>query len=72
MRELARQLDKQLVYDRHLVGIAEDVHKVVAALGRRSAWVQNGGSHPQADGETFMSPRSLINAMWTSPRPNRQ
>jgi hypothetical protein len=38
LRELTHQLDDNLVYDRHLAGIALEVHQVSAALARRRTW----------------------------------
>lgn len=72
LRELERQLDRQLVYDRHLAGIAGGVHKVYAALGRRLGWGSKGLMYQREDGESPTSPPTQANATWTSPRPHRQ
>jgi hypothetical protein len=39
LRELTRQIERGLVYDRHLTGIADEVRKVYLALRARGAWV---------------------------------
>lgn len=38
LRELTRQLEEGLVYDRHLVGIGDEVRQVHQALRRRGTW----------------------------------
>jgi len=49
LRELLRQLENGLVYDRHLVAIGEDVRQVHQALRRRGTW---------GDVVTYTSPRT--------------
>lgn len=38
LRELTRQIQRGLVYDRHLIGIADEVRQVYLALQARGAW----------------------------------
>lgn len=38
IRELTRQLDGHLVYDRHLAGIAHEIRMAEKALDRRGMW----------------------------------